>query len=148
VSHIVGQDKSGIDEAMAHFGVKGMKWGVRKQASTSDIKGARKRFGRKVEDFHDQKRELRETTRRGTQARAAGEKRLGKLEMKLLQDPDRATAFRLTRGEKWIIAAVGAGGTVATGALLPAVAGAGVLATRSLVSRGIEAKQKQRDNKK
>jgi hypothetical protein len=140
---ILGQEKPRLDD-LQHFGVKGMKWGVRKQASAADIKGARKRFGRRVDDFHDAGKQLRKTTKRGSAQRAAGQKKLAKTRMSLLNDPDRATSFRMTRGEKWLIASIGAVGTVATAGAAPAVVGAGIIAGRSLASRAIEAKQKQR----
>jgi VIT1/CCC1 family predicted Fe2+/Mn2+ transporter len=47
---IVGQEKPSIEEALAHYGVKGMKWGVRKKSTriSSDHEEILKKHGKDV----------------------------------------------------------------------------------------------------
>lgn len=147
MSRLQGQEKPSLED-VAHFGVKGMKWGVRKKVSAQEIKRARKNFGRKLEDFQDKREELRKTTVRGSKARVAGEKRLSKVRMSLLNDPDRATALRMTKGEKWLAGVVAGVGVVGSGgAVAPVAAAAGIavgVASRTVARKVIESKQRKR----
>lgn len=98
-----------VDDILAHYGKKGMKWGVHNAKPTSgDIKDARTRFSRKAEDFHADTKKLKKTTERGSAARVAGMAKLEKRKVSLLKDPDRATSLRMTKGEKAATVAVAA----------------------------------------
>lgn len=145
MSHIVGQDKPTIDDTVAHFGVKGMKWGHRKSRSSSEaanIRGARRSVRNQLENINEQRRSNRKLTK-GSKERAAGEKKLARMKTSLLKDPDRATAVRLTRGEKWLVTTVGLTGAAATGAAAPLAVAGVTLASRAITSKAIEAKQRK-----
>jgi hypothetical protein len=95
-----------------HFGVKGMKWGNRKSASSggssggtpksvvadksssSDIHGARDNVAAGERAIRLQRKTVRKTGK--------GEGKLAKMEMDHLKNPDRVTALKMTDGEKII----------------------------------------------
>jgi hypothetical protein len=87
-------------EALKHFGVKGMKWGVKKAPSGGAIRTARRNVMNEASAIRSEKKNIRKTTKRGSKERAAGEKRIDKMKVAFLNNPDRATAARMTRGEK------------------------------------------------
>lgn len=86
-----GDAKPSLEE-LAHHGVKGMRWGVRKDHPTSaDIHGARARQAAREKTFQTAKSKSART-------RAATAHRLSE---------DRVTASRLTLGEKVTLSLVG-----------------------------------------
>lgn len=130
---IVGQEKPSLED-LAHVGVLGMKWGHRKAASTNQIRKARRNVDIQKQRIADQKDTVNQLAK-GTKNRAAGEKKLSDMKLSLLKNPDRATAARLTRGEKYLV--------LTFGVLVPPafpVAVAKIAAT-SAISRRIEQKQ-------
>ena len=50
-----------MEPELVHYGVKGMKWGVRKAASTREVYGARARLQVKQNEYASQKRTVRKT---------------------------------------------------------------------------------------
>lgn len=107
---------------LAHVGVLGMKWGVHKSAGTQ-------RFQKKFPTAKLQKAEIKrarsaQRTRRIEVRQAPrGSQKREKLKASFLKNPDRATALRLTRGEKValaILAAPTGGGSAAIGAAIGA----------------------------
>jgi hypothetical protein len=80
-------------ESLAHHGVKGMRWGTtRVKASGREIRSARKRLGVEQDKLFTAQRAVKKT---GT-----GHKALEKQTTKFLNNPDRVTAVRLTKGEQ------------------------------------------------
>lgn len=128
-------EKPSIDEAMAHYGVMGMHWGVtRAKATSSQIHTARQNVHRQSEKVMDQKRVIR-LTKEGSTARAIAEKKYSSMKLAQLNNPDRVVASRLTKGEKSV--AIIAGLTVIT-----PVAPILLIAGTSAKSRRVEYKQK------
>ena len=128
---IVGQEEkpSLEDLHLQHFGVKGMKWGVVKAKtgigsapSGKTIRKARKSVNRQDRKIMGQ--QIRQLGTFNKEKRAARKSNIAKMKMNLLHDPDRATAARLTRGEKAAIILLGLaepiGGTLGTAATLGA----------------------------
>lgn len=95
---IVGQEKPSLEE-LSHFGVKGMKWGVRKAVTGGEIREARKRLAKQSKKYRQERRKVDKTTK-GSEARRLGEKKLEEMHRAYLKNPDRVTALRLTKGEK------------------------------------------------
>lgn len=128
-----------VEDFLAHYGVKGMRWGHRREkVSSSDIKAARRRVDHQTGKDFDKlgKIEDRYHSAKTPGARAKAEKDLKNEEnaqrMAHLKNPDRATAMRMTRGEK--VALVLIGGLLTGGA--PAIGyGAARLATRKVVEK-------------
>jgi hypothetical protein len=113
---------------LVHYGVKGMKWGVRKAVSTREVYGARARLQVKQNEFASQKRKVRKA--KSPTAKANAETKLNKLKVDFLNDPDRVTAARLSTGEK----------VVAT--ILAGPVGVGAVGVASYTSRVIDARQR------
>lgn len=154
---ILGQESKPSVEELAHYGVKGMKWGVRRaQDGLSDATGlqignrqkatgkqvvaARRRlvtqsnaYGREFKKYETAKGRKKPNAERVAQLEAS----LRRREKEYMNDPDRVVAARMTRGEKFFQAWA----TTNTGGLGLAASGA-VLAGTSGVSRRIEYKQK------
>lgn len=87
-----------IDEALAHFGVKGMKWGVRNsRPSGSEIVKARNRLAKEKSSIRAQKKAVRKASRPETKEKRKAE--LEKMKIAHLNNPDRATALRINKGQ-------------------------------------------------
>jgi len=122
---IAGQEKPSLEELhLEHFGVKGMKWGVVKSklASAKAPRGKVIRKARRSVNKQERKILRKDIGRIFTvnkAKRAEKKTELAKMKLDLLNDPDRATAARITRGEKVALAlftaptVVGVAGTAA-----------------------------------
>lgn len=87
-------------EELQHFGVKGMKWGVHKTHGTHE-------FHRKFNTPEKRATEIKRARRSVAKSKAKAEKAKGTPQAKKFKDlhlknPDRATALRMTKGEKWV----------------------------------------------
>lgn len=115
---IIDQDEKPLPaDILAHHGVKGQKWGVTKKSTTADIQDARARVGSQVRAINSQRDRVNLSTG-ATQKREV--KKLHDVEMNFLKNPDRETALKLTKGEKFISGLIAVGipgvGTAAVGA--------------------------------
>jgi len=123
------EEKPTLNNAMIHYGVLGMKWGVtRQQARGGDIRAARARLVLERQKVKQAKRKVSEASTAKDKA-AAAQKHVD-LKMGLLNNSDRVIASRLTTGEK-----------VATALLFSPVGAAALIGTTSATSRRIEYKQ-------
>lgn len=104
------------DNLLEHHGIKGMRWGVRKAVSRSDIRTARKSVKK------DARAHLKNQAKFvvGKSSRQS----LHDTRLKFLTNPDRATAARLTKGETAVLAL-----------LAPGVVGASQIQSRLIESR-------------
>lgn len=101
---MIDQSKPPLEE-LAHSGVKGMKWGVRKERpSAIQVRAAQRR--------HDgAKTKLRQAEKKAARisdpkARDKALKAVGKQKLAYLKNPDRVTANRLTAGQAAFIMAL------------------------------------------
>lgn len=130
-------EKPGTPEELVHTGVKGMKWGVRKSPVAA-------KFNKKYPDSRTRDSAIRlarsQNQLRFTKAvnanRTGTKKQREAARLSYLKNPDRATALRLTKGEKvaFTILAVA----------LPVAGTAGVglgLGIRTATRRSIEKRQ-------
>lgn len=122
-------------EALAHYGVKGMKWGVtnadvRGAPSKAEISDARLRVAGKNVKYHQQRAKIK----RSDVGRGQKKDQLKDLKVKTLSDPDRMTAMRLTRGEK---------AAVAIFTIVAPPVGVSIAAQRVDISRQLNKAQKQ-----
>lgn len=92
------EDKPSLEDAIAHSGVKGMKWGVRKKPTAHDIRTARRSVDQQRDNIKVQKKQVKQLAK-GSKERTAGEKKLSDMKTSFLKNPDRVTAMRLTKGE-------------------------------------------------
>ena len=98
------------DEALAHYGVKGMKWGVRKSKPTSsDISKARARVNRDLATLSNKADKV--STAKGTRAKNAALKDVHRFANEAKARDDASIASRMTAGEKYTVGAL----TVFTG---------------------------------
>jgi hypothetical protein len=96
---IVNDDKPSIEDVMAHHGVKGQKWGVRKAKATSaEIHAARQRQDARLRELgrHSDAVDTAPTAK----ARALATKKAQASARDFQTNEDRVTAARMTRGEK------------------------------------------------
>lgn len=116
------------DEAIAHYGVAGMKWGkTRAKANGYDIRAARTRV--QGDKMTLDRAKSKAAKLKDPKERAKAQKDVGKLKAKVLNNPDRVIAARLTRGEKALVL------------ILAPAFGEGLIAGTSATSRRIERKQ-------
>lgn len=128
---MITEDKPSLDDTLEHFGVKGMRWGVRQRARGPQIRAARRNVATANIKYEGARANLRAVKKTGSAAQVkAAEKNVAKQKMAFLNHPDRPTAARLTRGE-----------TIATAILFTPVTTAAIIGTTQVVSRRIEAKQ-------
>ena len=140
---IVGQEeKPSLEElALEHFGVKGMRWGVVK-SKLADAKAPRGKVIRKARrSVNKQERKiLRKDIGRiftvNKAKRAQKNSDLAKMKLNLLNDPDRATAARITRGEKIAL-------TLFTAPTVAGVAGTAAILGASTAKRKIIEKRQR-----
>jgi hypothetical protein len=103
------------DDFLAHYGVKGMKWGKRKAARLERNREILSARGRQVEreDKYEQSvvDYFNAKTRSG---KAKAERAMAENEKKLINSPDAAMAAKLTSGEKWANGAAWASAGIAT----------------------------------
>lgn len=107
------------EEALSHYGVKGMRWGTRRgnkpsstkstkaktaKPTTADIKAARTRHNERIIELHKKAREGDKSKNRAEAVKRAAEVR--DLSEKIRKSPDFDKAFTLTKGEKaasWMV---------------------------------------------
>jgi hypothetical protein len=122
-------------DELAHHGIKGMRWGHRKKVTKADIKQARKNVKWDLAKLDKQGDAV--DSAKGKQ-KIVAQKKYDSLHIKFLNNPDRSTALRMTRGEKF---ATIIGSTIALPGAGTAV-GTGVVLTRTAVANNIQKKQK------
>lgn len=128
--HLVGQDKPSLDD-LAHHGVKGMHWGQRKTGT--EIRVARGHVAGQKAAVRQQEKKASAAV--GTKNAAKEEAKLRKMKIDFLNNPDRVTAAKMSRGEK--IASI-----LLTGVASPlTVASVGAIAGTSARSRVIAKRQ-------
>lgn len=108
------------EPAIIHYGVKGMKWGVRNadRPTTREIKDARARVNEQNRDF----RKDRKAIKKGPGTRAEKREDIRNLKIDTLANPDRLTALKMTTGEKYLLAALAPVAPVSVAANLAAQA--------------------------
>lgn len=118
------QEKPPLDElVIEHFGVRGMHWGIRKHESGGQIRVARRSAARTKMDIEDAKAKVR--------AGQAPKESIAQAKLAHLNNPDRATAARITKGEMAVSAI-----------LLTPIGTAGLIAGSQVKSRFIERRLK------
>lgn len=136
MTRILNEVNPPLDDALAHVGVKGMKWGVRKKRATSDqIREARVKVRNQESQIN--KQASRVDNAKTAKSRAAAQKKHHEMSMSYLKSPDRETASRLTTGEKVALA------VIAVGIPGPGTLGAGAYAGLSIGSNRSVRKQQQ-----
>jgi hypothetical protein len=135
VTEVIGAEKMSPEDALQHYGVKGMKWGHRRPASTAQIKAARKRQDARRTAY--QKAVVKSTftavpftkkhVRLATDARNKG--------AKFDRSLDRAISVRMTKGETALAAVLGPSGW-------------GAIAVSQIASRALEADYNRRNPKR
>lgn len=126
-----------VGQYLEHYGVKGMRWGQRKTRN-ADIKAARRRLDRQSAKDWDKlgKLEDKALNAKTEAARRAASDKLSREEsaqrLAHLKNPDRATAMKMTTGEKVALVVIGG---VLTGGAPAAAYGAARLAARKVVEK-------------
>jgi len=148
---VISTEKPGTpqDLALEHHGVLGMRWGHRREG-TAQIgrraanRKAKESFIRKNPTSDRQAKAIRtaraksqlDLTRYTNQPRGTSKAKKQSLKKVYLNNPDRATALRMTRGEKVVL------GLIAVGLPGPGTVGVAVGATAQVaVRRHVERKQ-------
>ena len=98
------------DDFLAHYGKKGMKWGVTNRPSTVAIKSARRRNVKNVQKLMDQEDKV--TTAKSPGQKTAAQKKYDAMNTEFLKNPDRVTARYMTRGEQLVSLVLVGPGTV------------------------------------
>lgn len=109
-------------EALSHYGVKGMKWGVtntdKGKGTSANTDKAKKAVGRSKptsKEIHNARakmaskerqliRQIDKTNTASGKQQKVEAKKLNEISTDFLKDPDRATALRVTNGEKAALA--------------------------------------------
>lgn len=91
-----------VEDALAHYGKKGMKWGVRNapKPSSKEIIDARRRHADRGRDVRRAKRDIRKAGPKGSAERSAAKSKYATMKASRLNNPDHATAIRMTKGEE------------------------------------------------
>ena len=108
-----------FDDILAHYGVKGMRWGhtkasdgsggsgvagnFKKKPTSDQVKVARENLQRQALDIRAAKRDARTTTGKDTVERAIKNQEIRQMKADFLNNPDRITATYLTNGEKVVM---------------------------------------------
>lgn len=119
-----GDEKPTLETALAHYGVKGMKWGVIRTQRSADTKAAR--AGLRADNQKYNALEDKRDSSASSAEKARIQRVLDKMDAEYKTDPRRAIAARTTRGEK-----------IALALLAPAGIGAIVIGGRALRSRSL-----------
>jgi hypothetical protein len=146
---IAGQEKPSLEElSLEHFGVKGMRWGVVKAKtgigsapSGKTIRKARRSVNKQERKLMGQ--QIRQLGTFNKEKRATRKKNIATMKTNLLHDPDRATAARITRGEKAVLVLLNVGAPIAG-----TLGTAAVLGGATLQRKRIESWQKKHPVKK
>lgn len=135
-------------DALAHYGKKGMKWGVRNDTdkaaagrtkpTNTEIANARARIASKERRINQQ---IDRTNLASGKQQKAEAKKLSEISTDYLKDPDRATALRMTTGEKAVLGLLAVGVPGIGTAAAAAIAG-GQRASRA----GVERQQREMAN--
>lgn len=97
----VDLEKPGTPHELVHFGTKGMKWGVRRTQGTHQFKKDFPTAGARANEIRRARASVRkDQTKMETATNPAKRKAATKV---YLKNPDRATALRITRGEKVVL---------------------------------------------
>lgn len=114
------QQKPPLNElTILHFGVRGMRWGIRNHVSGGEIRRARRSAARTKLAVDDIKAQVR--------SGQASRETLAQVKLAHLNNPDRATAARVTKGEMAV-----------TAILLTPLTTAGLVAGSQLKSRFVQ----------
>ena len=100
----LGGEKPSLSD-LVHYGVQGMKWGVRKSNPTStDIHSARVRQAARKANANLATARLNEASAGGNKAKQkSAVKAFEKAHLDVLTNEDAVTSQRMTKGEKWTI---------------------------------------------
>lgn len=130
-------EKPGTPSELVHYGKKGMKWGV----TTSSRRFATKNPTNKARSREIYRARARQQKRFVDYTTAPNRAERKKLKAAYLKHPDRATALRLSRGEKFAFTALGI-------AAPPVGVGLAIGGTARVVARRrIEKQQRRKDYK-
>lgn len=141
---MISTEKPGTPEELVHYGVKGMKWGVKRSRDSKRVSSS-KQFKKDFPTRRARRDEIRRA--RASVAKADidfqfapnAQARRNAANV-YLNNPDRVTARRLTAGEKAVAALL-----VGTGvAAAPVAAG---VATNIAIRKGIERNQRRKSKK-
>jgi hypothetical protein len=98
---VISTEKPGSPADLVHFGVKGMQWGVHKTQGTRDFYAKNPTSKQRTKAIET----ARESTHKTKTAykKEKDPKKRANLKTVHLNNPDRPTALRLTRGEKVVL---------------------------------------------